>query len=129
MTKKKYICKCCGNEYFSYKEKSNYCSHDCRIKDNTFYHLCEYCGKEVRVGRAIHEKYKSGEKKHLYCSKECTDKAHTTKVKKICEQCGQEYYIGKSFSGIQRFCSKECYSMHRSKTHKINQNFIDFANL
>lgn len=128
MTKIKYICKCCGTEYFSYKESSNYCSHDCRIKDNTRYLKCEYCGKEIKVTKRVYEDYQNGTKKHIYCCKDCTDKAHTTKVTKICECCGNEYQIGKCFSEIQKYCSKECYEIVRSKKAKLQTKICPICN-
>lgn len=115
MAKKKYICKCCGKEYFSYKEKSNYCSHKCRIEHNTFIHYCEYCGKEIRTIKSIHLKYISHEMKHLYCSKECTNKAHTTKITKTCEFCGKEFKITNCLADIQKYCSRTCYENARVK--------------
>lgn len=124
----KYICKCCGKEYISYKEKSNYCSKNCRIKDNTFFHKCEYCGKKIRVTKSIHEKYISGIKKHLYCSKECTDKAHTKKIKKVCIECGKEYLVGNCFSDIQKYCSRECYEKHRGKMLKLQEKTCPICN-
>ena len=128
MTKIKYICKCCGKEYTSYKENSNYCSHDCRIKDNTFYHNCEYCNKEIKVSKSIHIKYISGEKKHLYCSKDCTDKAYTTRVTKICLECGKEFEIGKCFSEIQKFCTRECYNKYRKRMISLQEKTCPICN-
>lgn len=119
MTKMKYVCNCCGKEYYSYKEKSNYCSNNCRIKDNTFYHNCEYCGNKFAVTKSIHNKYMSGEKKHLYCCKQCVDKAHTTKVTKICIECGKEFEITKCLESMQKFCSQECYISHKNRNTKI----------
>lgn len=119
MTKTKYICKCCGIEYFSYKEKSNYCSHECRIKDNMRYLDCEYCGTSIKVSRQIYDNYKNGIKKHIYCSKGCSDKAHFTKVTKVCEYCGEKYQITKCFEEIQKYCSRECYNNMRMKKEKL----------
>lgn len=128
MTKIEYICKCCGKKYTSYKEKSDYCSHGCRIKDNTFFHKCEYCNKEIKVVKSIHEKYISGIKKHLYCSKECADKAHTKKVEKTCIGCGKKYLIGYSFSNIQKYCSRQCYENQRSKMIRLQYKVCPICN-
>lgn len=128
MAKNKYICKCCGKEYFSYKEKSNYCSRECRTKDNIFFHKCEFCGKEIQTNKSIHMKYIIGEKKHLYCSKECADKAHTKKVKKICIGCGKEYLISNAFSDVQKYCSRKCYEYQRSKMTKLQEKTCPICN-
>ena len=113
MAKQKYICECCGKEYYSYKANSNYCSMECKRADNDRYIACEFCGKKIKVTKAREQKYKNGEIKHIYCSKKCTDQAHTTKVKKFCKHCGKEFYIGKCFENIQKFCSFECYNLYK----------------
>lgn len=128
MTKTKYMCKCCGKEYYSYKEKSNYCSHECRIKDNTFIHECEYCGKNFKVTKSIHNKYISGKKKHLYCCKNCSNKAHITRVKKVCMECGIEYEVEKNAKDTQKFCSQICYIQHKNSNSKIEEKICPICN-
>lgn len=119
MTKIKYICNRCGKEYYSYKEKSNYCSRDCRNKNNQFVHKCDYCGKDIIVQKNIHDKYISGKKKHIYCSKECTDKGQITRLKKVCLECGKTYEVEQGLKDTKKFCSRECYDKNRMSNSKI----------
>lgn len=128
MKRIKYTYKCCGKEYFSYKEKSNYCSRECRIKDNTYYHECKYCKRMFRVVKSVHEKYIQDGSKGVFCSKECADKAQITKVKKICEECGKEYFIVNYFADTQKYCSRECYNIVRAKKVKFEIKLCPICN-
>lgn len=119
-TKTKYICKCCGKEYYSYKENSNYCSHECRNKANIYYHNCDYCGKEFKIAKREYEKMMSGEKKHSYCSKECANLGLKTGIMKICEECGKGFYVEKSVAEITKYCSMKCYDKHRANMYKLD---------
>ena len=113
MTKKEFICMNCGEEYYSYKENSKFCSKECQRNYYNVPYNCDFCGKEFLVSRNRIEKLKSGEHKHLYCSRECADKGQYTSVEKVCEHCGKKYMITKAFADIQRFCSRKCYDESR----------------
>lgn len=108
-----YICKNCGKKYISYKDKSDYCSLDCRkaARPQIMYN-CDYCGTEFRIKQNQLNKLQSGKTKHLYCCRECADRGQTTKATNICEWCGKEYQICNAFKDIQRFCSRECYNAY-----------------
>ena len=119
MSKKIFICKNCGEKYYSYKENSNFCSKKCKKEYNNILYKCDHCGKIFNINRSRLNKLKDGAIKHIYCCRDCANKGQFTSVEKICEYCGKEYYITKSFSDIQRFCSRECYDNFRTKNAKI----------
>lgn len=119
MGKQLFICKNCGKEYYSYKKNSNFCSKECKHNYNNILYNCDFCGREFYAPRHKIENLKSGKHKHLYCSRECADKAQYTSVEKTCAYCGKKYYITKSFSEIQKYCSRKCYDDSRSKNIKI----------
>ena len=81
----KYICLNCNKEYTSRKKNSKFCSIECKHQYNQINYNCDYCGKHIVVYRNKYEKLLSGERKGIYCSKECADKAHTHRVTNICK--------------------------------------------
>lgn len=112
--KKKFICKKCGKEYYSYKENSNFCSKECKIEyRNSIKYDCDYCGKEFITTESVLNSLKSGKHKNLFCSRECANKFMNKSVEKICEECGKSYKISNAFKDIQKYCSRECYENHR----------------
>ena len=118
----KYICLNCNKEYTSRKKNSKFCSLECKHSYNRFNYNCDYCEKPMIIYRNKYEKLLSGQKKGIYCSKECCDKSHTTKEINVCLNCGKEYLIGKAFADIQKFCSRECFDKYRknnSKKHEV----------
>lgn len=118
----KYICLNCNIEYTSNKRNSKFCSLNCKHQYNRVQYACDYCNTPMIVYRNKYEKLLNGEKKGLYCSKTCCDKAHTTKITNICLYCGIEYQTGKSTADTNKFCSRECYDSYRkenSKEHEI----------
>lgn len=118
----KYICLNCNKEYTSRKKNSKFCSLECKHSYSRFDYNCDYCEKPMIIYRNKYEKLLSGQKKGIYCSKECCDKAHTTKEINVCLNCGKEYLIGKAFADIQKFCSRECFDEYRknnSKKHEV----------
>ena len=113
MPKHYYVCKQCGITYISYKEKSDYCSLDCRkVASPKIMYNCDYCGEEFRIPPNRLNRLQSGKVKHLYCSRECADKGQITQATNVCEWCGKEYQICNSFKDIQKFCSRECYNAY-----------------
>lgn len=118
----KYICLNCNKEYTSRKKTSKFCSIECKHQYNQINYNCDYCNTPMIVYRNKYNKLLSGQKKGIYCSKECCDKAHTKKEVNICMHCGKEYLIGKAFSNIQKFCSRDCFDEYRkinSKEHEV----------
>lgn len=118
----KYICLNCKKEYTSRKKTSKFCSVECRHEYNQIHYNCDCCGKPMIIYRSRYKKLLSGEKHGIYCSKECTDKAHTFKVTNICKNCGKEYKIYRAFEDVQQFCSRECFDNYRkenSKKHEV----------
>lgn len=45
------------------------------------------------------------------------------KVKKICQYCGKEYYIGKSQENRSKFCSNECFRANKNKQVEYNCDY------
>lgn len=118
----KYICLNCKKEYKSSKTNSKFCSIDCKHQYNRVDYNCDHCNKPMIIYRNQYEKLLKGEKKHLYCSKECADKGQTTKVTNTCKHCGKEFQVYQVWKDTQKFCSKDCFKKHRkenSKEHKV----------
>lgn len=113
MPKNYYTCKKCGIVYVSYRDKSDYCSLDCRraARVKNIYH-CDYCNTEFEVKLSQINRLKNGDVKHLYCSRECANKGQVTKVTKLCEWCGNEFEVFNSVKDDVRFCSRECYNAY-----------------
>lgn len=116
MGKFNHKCIQCGKEYSNYKERSQFCSNECKkIYRNSITYNCDYCGKEFVLTQSKLNSLKTGEHKHLFCSRTCADNYQRNSVIKICERCGKEYTVCNSFKDIQRFCSKECYKLSRKE--------------
>lgn len=113
MPRNYYTCKNCGKTYISYKDKSDYCSIDCRKASRPIImHNCDCCGTEFRITQNKLDSLQSGKKKHLYCSKECANKGQITKTTKLCEWCGKEFDVFNSVKDNVRFCSRSCYDAY-----------------
>ena len=108
----------CGKEYQSNKKNSKFCSIECRRQYNNIEYNCDYCKKPIIIYRGRYEKLLSGEIQNIFCSRECSTLSQTTKVLKICQNCGKEYKIGKCFDDIQKFCSRKCFYEYKSKNAK-----------
>lgn len=117
----KYICLNCNKEYVSRKNSSKFCSLECKHQYNRVNYNCDYCNKPMIIYRNKYEKLLSGERKGIYCSKECADKAHTHRVINICMCCGKEYEICRAFGDIQKFCSRECLYEYKNKNSKLRE--------
>ena len=126
MAKKIYICKGCGEKFYSYKDNAQYCSRNCKSKHTTFDHNCDYCGKPIKVYKYLHDKYISGEQKHLYCSKECTDKGQITRVTRICLECGKSFET--EISRDKKYCSEKCYQKWRADKKKLFKKICPICN-
>lgn len=113
MPRNYFICKQCGTKYISYRDKSDYCSIDCRkaARPRIMYN-CDYCGTEFRITQNKLDSLQAGKRKHLYCSRECADKGQITKTTKLCEWCGKEFDVSNCFKDEARFCSRECYNSY-----------------
>lgn len=128
MGKQLFICKNCGKEYHSYKDSSNFCSKECMKSYNNILYKCDYCGKDFYIYKNRLEKLQKGIIKHIYCCRDCANKAQFTSVEKTCEYCGKKYFITKSFSDIQNFCSRECYDNFRTDNAKIFDKICPICN-
>lgn len=115
----KHICKNCNKEYYSYKEKSNFCSNKCKKEYSHVPYKCDYCGKEFLAKRSSYEKLLKGEQKHLYCSVECANNGFKNSITKICKNCGKEFTVWKSYES-QEYCSKDCMYEYK-RNHSVNK--------
>ena len=117
--KYKHICKNCNQEYYSYKEKSNFCSNQCKKEYSHVPYKCDYCGKDFLAKRSSYDKLLNGERKHLYCSVDCANNGFKNSVTKICKNCGKEFTVWKSYEN-QEYCSKDCLYEYK-KNHSVNE--------
>ena len=124
----KQICKNCGEEFESDRERT-YCCMDCyktyisthiihKEKNEKVEVICANCGKHemVTVGRSKH--YKT-------CSKQCLaeyhSKLYSKKIKVTCAICGKEFECKPSEARRRKTCSKQCLAEYKS-LHCINDN-------
>lgn len=75
--------------------------------------LCEHCGVEY--------KYR-GNRERKYCGRKCSGEAHSTKVERECEFCGEKFltwpaYIAKDGG---KYCDRECRD--KDKITKVERN-------
>lgn len=97
--------------------KFKYCSQKCSFKaqNKKVTITCKNCGKEKTTSPSCIKKGKNN-----FCGHKCADlynsKQKENRVKKICEQCGEEYNIIFSRKDSSMFCSNEC----RKNWLKIN---------
>ena len=115
MGKNKYQCKYCGEEYWSYRDNSKYCSKECKAKDSNYAWKCNFCGKEFSIYRSKYKDLISGKIKSCYCSKECANKGLVTSLELICDGCGKRFTSYAGSSNERKYCSQSCYNKTRSK--------------
>lgn len=113
MSKQFYECKNCKKIFAAYKNR-NFCSKECREKYSYVECKCEYCGNIFKRSRSEYQKYLDGIKRHLYCSRECTDKAQVKSFIKYCEYCGKSFSVIPSEKD-KKYCSRDCYEKEKSK--------------
>lgn len=124
MSKKKFTCINCLNEYYSDKENSKWCSKQCQNEYNRVSYNCDYCNAPMILTRSKAEKLKNGERKNAYCSKECQNRAQNKTKEKNCENCGKPFQISQSIFENTRFCCKKCYEEFRQKNALKNKKKI-----
>lgn len=86
-----------------------------KVRENT----CEYCGK----------KFKTQKPNQRFCSVDCANKSHagelhhnyTEPVEKICEHCGNNYYVIPSRADLSHYCSVECKNSSQVIEREIKQ--------
>jgi len=80
---------------------------------------CHYCGKIFIPCKSSYLRFKKGTRKHLYCSRECSNNAMVTRVPVICSHCGKTFSVVKSIfnrSATKKFfCSHSCFAKHNNK--------------
>lgn len=118
--KTEYTCKQCGETYFSYKERSEFCSMDCkRAWRSSITYDCDNCGKTFIVAPSKLKALTNGKHKSLFCSVDCANDFQTTKVTKTCENCGASFQAYHCWKDSARFCSRKCYEDYKSAHKKI----------
>lgn len=125
--KQTYSCENCGKTYSSYKENSRFCSAECRREYNTIMYKCDACGKEFKISRSRYRGLQTGQRKHLYCSKECLSKGNTTSVEHKCAWCGKSYMVYPSEANISKYCSRQCYQASKSCHEKLEKKACPFC--
>ena len=118
--KQNFVCKQCGKSYTSYKQRSDFCSMDCkRAWRNSLTYNCDYCEKSFVVTPHQLRDLENGVHKHLFCSADCANAYKANKVEKICEYCGNSYSTYNCWKDTARFCSKRCFYEYKNKHKKI----------
>lgn len=124
----KYICLNCNKEYTSRKKNSKFCSIECKHQYNRVEYNCDYCGVPMIVYRNKYEKLLNGERKGIYCSKDCHDKSQITKIEKTCECCNKKFFVSKCCEDTQKYCSQDCYQKVKAKKIKLEEKTCPVCN-
>jgi len=109
-------CENCGSVYTGEKH-SKYCSATCRNDSLKEERNCKECGEVFRCRKAHN---------NSYCSSKCASLARRSRVKCICENCGEEYLKIKSRRD-SKYCSRECMYSARSITKSCAQCGSEFT--
>ena len=91
--------KFCSNKLYSWVRNK---LSKCKAKERVVFR-CLHCSKEKIVQPYYINMFK-------YCSRECRDKAHISRTKRLthkCQNCAKEFTDYKS-KGIRKFCSSTC---------------------
>lgn len=123
MSKKQFKCLNCQKLYFSFKDNSKFCSKDCQFNYYNVEYCCDSCGKFFYTKRHKIEKLKNGNRKNIYCSKECAINGSRTSVNKKCNYCGKIFKTFLSSSDNRKYCSVECYDKSRGQKNKLRKIF------
>lgn len=122
-------CGYCKEKYIvpnNRKDKSKYCSHECRQKAsrNRTKMNCLNCDKEIYKTPTDIKKNKSGE---FFCSHECSNEYRSKKAHGIrnCEICNESYETKKK--STQRFCSINCQGVWQS-LNLVGENANNYKN-
>jgi hypothetical protein len=88
---------------------------------DTFTFVCKYCGEEFEVTKRYIQR--NSMKLPIYCSKECSYKDRSTKIKEKCSYCGSEIEITQKQydNSISKrfFCSNSCAAKYNNKNRVI----------
>ncbi len=69
-----------------------------------YHHTCAYCGRDMAGLKELRRKY---------CTKYCADQAMQKGTTKVCEYCGNQFYIGRRNGKrklARKYCNRECYN-------------------
>ena len=114
LAKKKYVCECCGREFYAYKyHEFRFCSRECadkiiRPRNPAKYETktCPTCGKVFTARISNHR---------IYCSRSCANRAYEDKGTEIrtCPVCGKDFETVKAIR--KNYCSQECANEAQKK--------------
>lgn len=124
MGKIKHKCKNCGIEYENYKEKSDFCSKECREQYNHVSYNCDTCNKPFITYKRHIIALNNGERHGIYCSRECADIGNQTFIIKECLNCGKKYKAWNCVKDTQKFCCRDCFNEYKEKNAHCNQSII-----
>lgn len=99
----KKTCALCGKEFWTSRERVNYCSHSCHTRAMNIQKKAERMSK-IFVCRNCGKSYKGSESNSdIYCSQSCASKFFykSSKVKRTCIICGKEF---KTFKNAAASC-------------------------
>lgn len=121
-------CSVCGdpltddNWLTSAKKYRNFRCNPCNKKayrgHNEVKMKCSHCGKTYKV-----KKYRANTSK--FCSRKCQDEAYPKKIKRVCINCGIEFFSppNRVKDNRGKFCSKKCFDDYRKNRVKLKCEF------
>lgn len=119
-----FICKQCGKEYTKKVAHSSFCCKQCQTdykrSQMVSYH-CDYCNDEFFISKSRYLNLINGKQQHMYCSKECRDKARIKYTKVKCMNCGKETKRSASSKSHNNFCCYDCFVQY-TRIHSLNQD-------
>ena len=118
------ICAICGEKFHvpkSAAERSNikHCSNKCRWLAKNPPKECEWCGETFKPTHSSR-----------FCSRKCyRDFVSANRSRVVCEWCGGEFIVQKSWAKSRKFCSRECFGKWYSESMSGEDNpmYIDRA--
>ena len=122
--RRKYKCKHCGQLYSLSQEwqGKEYCSEQCKFKDQNECCICECCGKKFWA-------WKSSQRK--YCSPECYNIARTRKDSRqmfYCNFCGKPFMTWKCLRPNEhKFCSHKCSNAYKNLPKCQDSRLIEYC--
>jgi len=120
-------CAQCG-EPITNRDATRFCNRACYLAYRVAHpeefgkkeaaYVCEYCGKATR-------RKPSEVRNHVYCSRDCSNKAHSLALKEhpelrenrgvpiICLTCGKTFYVKPHRAEKSKYCSRACFGIAR----------------
>lgn len=119
-----FICKQCGKEYTKNKKNSSFCCKQCytdyQRSQKISYH-CDYCGNEFSISKSRYLNLINEKQQHMYCSKECSDKARIRYTIVYCKNCGKETKRPAYSKSHNDYCCYDCF-LEYTRSHSLIQD-------